>query len=103
MSIIWLDNVAEQIGWSITLSKTPKTCFSIIEVHLIRIIFFVFQVISASADSVTIVWLEPLGLDRSCDSHNAFHQFADTATSSHSGVRWSPQQATGMILRLSPQ
>ena len=55
-----------------------------------------FKVISTSSDSVTFVWLEPLGLDRSCDTQNAFRQYADVATSSHNGVRWSPQEATGI-------
>ncbi|XP_053380167.1 pappalysin-1-like [Mercenaria mercenaria] len=53
------------------------------------------KVIQADTDSVHLNWLRPLGLDRGCDLENALHQYAYTATASHSGVRWSPSEATG--------
>ena len=59
--------------------------------------YFLFQVVETDVTSVKIVWLEPLGTDASCDSDDAFYQYAETATSSHNGVRWSPNEATGKL------
>ncbi|XP_060564363.1 LOW QUALITY PROTEIN: pappalysin-2-like [Ruditapes philippinarum] len=53
------------------------------------------RVIEADIDSVHLAWLKPLGLDNGCDTENALHQYANTASSSHSGIRWSPNEATG--------
>ncbi|XP_052790398.1 pappalysin-1-like isoform X2 [Mya arenaria] len=53
------------------------------------------KVLSAGDGSVQLVWLEPLGLGTGCDVTDALHQYAVSATSSHTGVRWEPHQATG--------
>lgn len=63
-------------------------------VHSRQKILFL-QVVQAGDDFVHVSWLEPLGLNTGCDHENALRQYANTAVSSHNGVRWAPHEATG--------